>query len=1720
MDPFTGISLAASVVQLIDFGIKAAKTCHGLYEHGSSRDFDDVEIKLSHLDTLTESLKSSLPDMDAGEVAALSKEEKEMRQIALKCEDCSGKLRQEVSKLRPKTRKSSLKTAKKFIRASWKRREILRMQEKLESWKSLLESSLLNRLNIRLDAEAVLARQDFTQLSADLQRIIISLARGETSLAALISVEHEQTRQHSDLRFDHLEQHQVDDRHFQEIRDSLFYPEIFARQEQVEREFDGIEDSYQWIFDDTSQLPRPSPDTSETIQRQPTWDSLVGWLKHGKHVYWINGKAGSGKSTLMHFICDSGMTKAHLEQWSGGNQLLTPSFFFWNAGVQLQKCIEGLLRSLILQMLTERPTFITSLKALMPASICIFVDGLDEFDGSYTAVLELIGRLSDRANVKLCLSSRPFKAFEDAFKGGPTLKLQDLTFKSIQNYAKSRLDPIIEKQWSWGTPEKRRAIDLLHVVVERAEGVFLWAVIVVRKLKAGLEDLVDLDELKRDIELLPSGIERLYHHTISKIGPAYQRDAVRFLFLIFHEAEFANETTLDLYRLFFISEQRACGDTPLQLGKVEDGSLVLSCHRLKTQLMSHTRDFLDIAPAQGVDRIYGDMGDQNPVLLQKVRLFHKSAKDFLLHNALTKSLREVAGEEAELRLSIARGILSQLNHLSQRSGTFVLGSQRLLCSSKQRLLPHYELLEAAISHITRVEILRHSAQSQLMQSLQSHKFMPKLVTLPKNFDAHCERYNPLAYVLDGPGGTLVDIVAMAARSGMTRYVCDVLDIPTDDDLTWRNVDLAQVEQSLHADLEAVPNLILDFSSDTKIDSLHYRQQMNHLLRQKSYSQALCHVNGEHQMNAIVESYLLHCISSSSEEPSHHSFFASRGNCLERLTLVGLLLNVGAHPMMQLRHVLDRQSVKKYQWCFWKSWMLFMNEIKDVCHQSPYEDDGIVEGAQLVMPDGARIPFKEIYDMTKLLLRQGAQPSYKGKGVEYWFQEPTVAFRVLPEAMCELQIVFRGIPEFPRLIAAFDPSGQNRWERIELNCMSKPGGVSEPAEEKIFPNGEECKTLWPLIDSWTATGGRTRHEATLKLAIHEICKIHILNALSSDDCNCEEGEVFASVIISSDGSRAKFDKSRRNHETLSRETSESEDEIQEPTKRFEEQALSMIRQEVNHCDETYNAVVARASGGLERRDDENKDLTRKIWFVVVTMRNVFDVVAALHNATSALSEIISVREPTVRSSFEWLPTLNGGLACKQYSAWTKYIMYMGLSAASGAIDYATPGIVNHVQDMTGRPVDATRRLVQPISSVVVELEALGFGAGLEGEIFRSFGRAGSDKHQIFLFLQEKLNNGIKTLLTRLEHSFFMLFEGWGTHDDGSLDDSGMTRFAQIVAAGEFFELTSAQQALLKYTCPNSVHDIFRDTLVWQTLLSGWHVGQCHIHCTHKPLDPSGWERIEKSRFSPEVGVICQNQCWKDDRKTAEVELQDWEKLEQLGFTLQDFQTQSWNAWKSQRYHFSEDGPINMADMLPDELRRITHNGLEICMSPMAPDNFFEKRNRDKVLPCVCGNEGDVVGNETLAFFDAIAIQDWKGWTEEGALMFLHPDAGLGRGEACQTSFNHDHTNPVTMFLTHCQFGNHWPAGERKERYWEIGEDPRCGDFKAAVSGLVAGGMNLHDLTCKMCFGNEVGKQVKKKQANQWRGFPKTPFYDLNKLGKGRDKYNFKEACRIFKNEHLC
>lgn len=204
----------------------------------------------------------------------------------------------------------------------------------------------------------------------------------------------------------------------------------------------------------------------------------------------------------MKYLINDAKTKELLSEWRPGCEIY--SHFIWNSGTKMQRSIEGLLRSLLFQILDRNRTLMdgilqnkpelsrfeypgdwsnAELKDTLVQSItshtqglCIFVDGLDEIDRKESP-FDLVDLVKDLASVstgngiKLCVSSRPEPSFNTTLKLVPSLRLQDLTFGDMKTYAKH----FIENKCHFTFDTGLAAAKFSHEVAVRAEGVFLWA---------------------------------------------------------------------------------------------------------------------------------------------------------------------------------------------------------------------------------------------------------------------------------------------------------------------------------------------------------------------------------------------------------------------------------------------------------------------------------------------------------------------------------------------------------------------------------------------------------------------------------------------------------------------------------------------------------------------------------------------------------------------------------------------------------------------------------------------------------------------------------------------------------------------------------------------------------------------------------------------------------------------------------------------------------------------------------------------------------------------------------------------------------------------------------------------------------------------------------------------------------------------------------------------
>ncbi|KAK8063269.1 hypothetical protein PG996_007921 [Apiospora saccharicola] len=558
MESVAALGVAAAAVQFFGVVVKATALCREIRDNAESatdhnrdleasvRELQDVQAQLAH------AAQSSQPTT-----------RRRITDCLAKCYTDSDELRRLLEEVRGAGRNRS--TLKNLCRAMKDRRRI----EKLE--------------------RSLLSKRD----------ILHSVLQQET-------LRHNQAMSQAQNHREELEAKANADKFLQ----TLFFPEILERQSQIK---DAAPGTLEWIFEteDTDVSGEDRATYLGTTQRP--WDDLAAWLRNDNGVYWVNGKAGSGKSTLMAHVVDDPRTKRALDIWCGGRKCHILSYFFWRPGTDMQKNIVGLLRSLVYQICDQNPKRTQSLikrlaigtskmhtwterslrKAFHEAIgiatwswFCIFVDGLDEFDGNYGELVELISELEAHESVKFCVSSRPEVQLSKRLSSCRTLRLQDLNLSDIaqstqQKLSRAGLGMNIERE----PPH--------NYIAKRADGVFLWAALVTESLVRGFEAGDDEETLSKRIGTMPQGLNDLFKSMLSKVESVHRESLAFYL----HALSIYMGPLDVLISIANLTASRA----PSALSSLE--SFGIACKQTESQVIAQSAGLIEIG---GSPRFYAE----------------------------------------------------------------------------------------------------------------------------------------------------------------------------------------------------------------------------------------------------------------------------------------------------------------------------------------------------------------------------------------------------------------------------------------------------------------------------------------------------------------------------------------------------------------------------------------------------------------------------------------------------------------------------------------------------------------------------------------------------------------------------------------------------------------------------------------------------------------------------------------------------------------------------------------------------------------------------------------------------------------------------------------------------------------------------------------------------------------------------------------------------------
>lgn len=630
-DPLTALGLASNIIQLISFASDLVSKGREIYKSANGTLVENLE-----LETITTSLQELSSHLVPPSIPGKrSFTEVQLEELCHGCKDVSRQLLCVIQGLKASGSHMRWKSFRQALNSVWKENKIEALLKRLERYRSQIDTTLLASLREHIQSTSP-SRQPMEHFSH----------RGPCS--------GQETKQWQKELIDALRRNNWQLQNKQDM--AMFSSELSActkhereklvksrilerlRFNSMEDRFGGITEAHKktfdWIF-----LDQENPAVPTGKHRH--WSSFIEWLHGESTLYWITGKPGSGKSTLMKYLYNDDRTRYHLYRWTKRIAVVAAGFFFWNSGTAMQMSQLGLLQTLLYQAikndlkhvpvlfpdrwrsyelfggdlhLWSMPELLRAFKTLISddsKKFFFFIDGLDEFDGNAVEIANFVLEISSsRPNVKMCVASRPWLAFEDAFQRKPSLRLEDLTVSDIHLYVTDNLrrnSMFVELQ----RLQPRDAELLIGEVTEKASGVFLWVHLVVISLLEGLRDGDNIADLQDRLLILPSDLGELFKRILENLNPLYFKQASRLFQLVRAASE-----PLSLLSISF-AEEGFDNAISTEIRPMPLDEILFRAETMRRRLNSRCKGLIE-APVTGSE------GSE-----AKVQYLHRTVRDYL-----------------------------------------------------------------------------------------------------------------------------------------------------------------------------------------------------------------------------------------------------------------------------------------------------------------------------------------------------------------------------------------------------------------------------------------------------------------------------------------------------------------------------------------------------------------------------------------------------------------------------------------------------------------------------------------------------------------------------------------------------------------------------------------------------------------------------------------------------------------------------------------------------------------------------------------------------------------------------------------------------------------------------------------------------------------------------------------------------------------------------------
>ena len=406
--------------------------------------------------------------------------------------------------------------------------------------------------------------------------------------------------------------------------------------------------------------------------------SFSDWLQLGieksEPFYWIQGKPGSGKSTLMKFAMKDRRTVTLLGGIVGSDpQWTLVAFFFHDRGSSIQKSLVGMLREIVDSTLRQLPQLmphaipvykdlvkmqgkrspdwdLEALATLMEAitlqrttrvKLLLFLDALDEHEGDNELLLQMLKDWTRNVDghyvtLKICLASRSWPVFTEYLGDSPNLAIDQFTKDDICIYTKSRLSSSLE-----GTSQLLKPEMLMYMtehITAKARGVFIWVRLVTDQLAKNIRDGTPFQILLKMIAEIPEELQELYDHAVRRIDSQYANETYVMFQLILCSVEplpietLVGATTISLDHYL---SGKSSGDQWTTSDSTTDQALRWLISRSGGLLETYTAD-------ANVDYLFEDRWTS----IQYVQFLHQTSKEYVQSRRAQAFMKRMAPQVA------------------------------------------------------------------------------------------------------------------------------------------------------------------------------------------------------------------------------------------------------------------------------------------------------------------------------------------------------------------------------------------------------------------------------------------------------------------------------------------------------------------------------------------------------------------------------------------------------------------------------------------------------------------------------------------------------------------------------------------------------------------------------------------------------------------------------------------------------------------------------------------------------------------------------------------------------------------------------------------------------------------------------------------------------------------------------------------------------------------